>query len=209
MRPCTDKTAEVHLVQGIIRSFGYPGIFLLMVAESACIPIPSEVTMAFAGFLAAQGDMNLAVAIALGTLGNLVGSYIAWGVGWVGGHPTIRRFGRLIWLREEDLDKAQVWFEKHGEAAVFTGRLLPVVRTFISLPAGAARMAPVRFGLFTIAGSFPWSAALAIAGYEVGNRWTEIVSWMSKATDVVAVIVVAVLVFAAWRLHKRRQSVVN
>lgn len=190
----------------LIDAYGYLAIFVLMVAESACIPIPSEVTMAFGGALAATGHLNLVAVILVGTVGNLIGSYIAWAVGWVGGHPAVRRFGRLVWLSEADLDRAQAWFDHKGQAAVFVSRLLPVVRTFISLPAGAARMAPGRFGIYTAAGSLPWSAALAIGGYMVGSRWKEIATWMKGATDIIAVLVAVALIGAAWFLHKRWRS---
>lgn len=188
----------------LIATFGYLAVFVLMAAESACIPVPSEVVMPFAGAMAATGRLSLVGVIIAGVVGNVVGSYLAWAVGWVGGHPAIRRFGRYVWLREEDLDRAHRWFDRRGEAAVFFGRLLPVVRTFISLPAGAAQMSPGRFGLYSAAGSLPWSAALAVAGYEIGSRWRSVAAAMSKVTDVVALVVLVALAFALRSAYKRR-----
>src|ERR1700694_1533716 len=158
-------------MQSFIASSGYLAVFLLMTAESACIPIPSEVTMLFAGALASRGTLSLVPVILLGTLGNLVGSYIAWLVGRTGGRTLLGRFGRLVLIRDEDLDRAERWFQPRGELAVFAGRLIPVVRTFISLPAGVAEMPAVRFGVYTVLGCLPWTAALAAAGYALGASW--------------------------------------
>ena len=137
-------------MQQFIASYGYLAIFVLMVAESACIPVPSEVTMVFGGALAAGAvagaHLNLPLVIAVGVAGNVAGSYIAWGVGAYGGRAAWRRWGRYVLLRPSDIDRADRWFGRHGTKAVFFGRLLPVVRTFISLPAGITRMSPVRFG---------------------------------------------------------------
>lgn len=192
-------------MQSFVESSGYVAIFLLMVAESACIPIPSEVTMLVAGALAASGKLELGAVIAVGTIGNVVGSYIAWLVGRTGGRAVLGRFGRLIMLRDADVDRAEVWFERHGEAAVFFGRLVPVVRTFISLPAGVAEMPPVRFGLYTLLGSLPWTAALAAAGYAVGDNWHSIESGFKTATYVVAALaIVAIAAFFVWRYVKTR-----
>lgn len=188
-----------HLVQ----TFGYLAILVLMAAESACIPIPSEVVMPFAGVLASQGHLELVAAILVGVVGNVVGSLVAWGVGRAGGRPALRRFGRLVWLRESDLDRAERWFAAHGEPAVFFSRLLPVVRTFISLPAGAAEMPLGRFSLYTAAGSLPWSAGLAIAGFALGENWRVIDRYVADAGYVVAAIAVVVIVSFLVR-HARR-----
>jgi membrane protein DedA with SNARE-associated domain len=195
-------------VQSFIESAGYAAIFLLMVAESACIPFPSEVTMLLGGALASGqvpgAQLNLAVVIVLGTLGNLVGSYIAWGVGRTGGRALLERFGRYILLKEEDLDRAERWFAHRGELAVFLGRLVPVVRTFISLPAGVAEMPPLRFGLYTLAGCLPWTAALAALGYALGSSWNSIVHGFTIVTIIIAVLAVAGIAWAyAMRIRRR------
>jgi membrane protein DedA with SNARE-associated domain len=165
-------------VQSFIANYGYLAIFALMLAESACIPIPSELIMLFGGALAAGAvagtRLDLAAVIAAGVAGNLAGSYLAYAVGRYGGQAALHRWGRRIHLREHDLDKATAWFAEYGPAAVGFGRLLPVVRTFISLPAGIARMNRVRFVAYTVIGCIPWTAALAWAGYAVGGRWQQV-----------------------------------
>jgi membrane protein DedA with SNARE-associated domain len=195
-------------VQQFIASYGYLAIFVLMVAESACIPVPSEMTMVFGGALAAGAvagsHLNLALVIAAGVAGNLAGSYIAWGVGAYGGRAAWRRWGRFVLLRPSDIDRAYRWFSRHGTKAVFFGRLLPVVRTFISLPAGIARMTPARFGIYTLAGCIPWTAALALAGYAVGTNWQHVVSAFHGVTYVLAAVIVLLLVVAVVFLVRRR-----
>jgi len=195
-------------VQQFIASYGYLAIFVLMVAESACIPVPSEVTMVFGGALAAGAvagkQLNLVLVIAAGVAGNVAGSYIAWGVGAFGGRAAWRRWGRYVLLRPSDIDRADRWFGRHGTKAVFFGRLLPVVRTFISLPAGIARMSPVRFGIYTLAGCIPWTAALAWAGYAVGANWQHVVSAFHGVTYAL-IAVIALLVAASIGLLVRRR----
>lgn len=189
-------------MQHWIASGGYAAVFLLMIAESACIPVPSELIMLFGGALAATGHLNLVAVIVLGAVGNLVGASIAWAVGRAGGRPAIRRWGRYIWLKESDVDRAARWFERRGPGAVFFGRMLPVVRTFISLPAGVARMDYVRFGSYTLAGSIPWTAALGVAGYEIGAHWHAVEHGISDAGYVIAILaVIGILaaLYAGWR----------
>jgi membrane protein DedA with SNARE-associated domain len=195
-------------VQQFIASYGYLAIFVLMVAESACIPVPSEVTMVFGGALAAGAvagsHLNLVLVIAVGVAGNVAGSYIAWGVGAYGGRAAWRRWGRYVLLRPDDIDRADRWFNRHGAKAVFFGRLLPVVRTFISLPAGMARMSPVRFGIYTFAGCIPWTAALAVAGYAVGANWQHVASAFHGVTYAFAAVVILLVVAAVAVLVRRR-----
>ncbi len=194
-------------MQHFIVTYGYFAIFLLMVAESACIPIPSELTMlcggAAAGGAVAGAHLNLVGVIVAGVVGNVVGSYIAYAVGRYAGQPAWHRWGRAIRLRDEDLDRAERWFDKHGSASVFFARLLPVIRTFISLPAGVAEMNPVRFGIYTLAGVIPWTAGLAIAGYEIGANWHTVADDFKGPTYLIAAIVV-VLIVAALVVHYRR-----
>ncbi len=195
-------------MQQFIASYGYLAIFVLMVAESACIPVPSEVTMVFGGALAAgavaRSHLNLILVIAAGVAGNLAGSYIAWGLGAYGGRAAWRRWGRYVLLRPSDIDRADRWFSRHGTKAVFSGRLLPVVRTFISLPAGITRMPPARFGIYTLAGCIPWTAALALAGYAVGANWQHVVSAFHGATYVLAAVIVLLVAVAVVFLVRRR-----
>ncbi|MEO8422874.1 MAG: DedA family protein [Actinomycetota bacterium] len=157
--------------------YGYLAIFLLMLLESACIPIPSEVTMLFggalasAGFVAAGRELDLFWVVMAGTAGNVVGSWLAYGAGAVGGRPLVDRFGRYLLIRPHEVDRAHAWFERHGEVTVFVSRLLPVVRTFISVPAGVARMDVVKFTFYTVLGCLPWTFALAWIGYTLGDNW--------------------------------------
>lgn len=197
-------------MQQFIATYGYAAIFLLMLAESACIPVPSELIMTFGGAVAAGAipgaHLSLAGVIVAGLLGNVVGSFVAWAVGRFGGQPALRRWGGRLWIRDHDLDRANRWFERHGPGAVLIGRLLPVVRTFISLPAGIAGMAPLRFGIYTTIGCIPWTAALAAAGYAVGKNWQSIANGFHGPTYIIAAVVVVVLAVAAWRYVRSHRS---
>ncbi len=207
----TGPIQEIKAVQHFIATYGYLAVFVLMAAESACIPVPSELIMLFGGALASGamqgGHPNLTLIIVAGTLGNVAGSYVAWFAGRYAGQATLRRWGRYVWLRDEDVDRATRWFERYGAAAVFFGRMLPVVRTFISLPAGFANMPPVRFGVYTLAGCIPWTAALGIAGYAVGRNWQSIADGFHGPTYVIAgIVAVAALVAIAVFLRRRRRE---
>ena len=195
-------------MQHFITQYGYLAVFLLMLAESACIPIPSEVIMLFGGALAAGAvpgaHPSLVGIIVAGVLGNLAGSYIAWAVGKYAGQAAVHRWGRRVGIREHDIDRATAWFERHGASAVLFGRVVPVVRTFISLPAGFAGMPAIRFGLFTTLGCIPWTAALAIAGYALGANWQSVANGFHGPTYAIAGIIV-VAAAAAIVLHLRRR----
>jgi membrane protein DedA with SNARE-associated domain len=195
-------------VQNFISQYGYLAVFLLMLAESACIPIPSELIMLFGGALAAGAvagaHPSLAGIVLAGVLGNVAGSYISWAVGWYAGQPAVRRWGRLVGVRGDDIDRATRWFERHGPAAVLFGRLVPVVRTFISLPAGFAGMPAGRFGLYTTLGCIPWTAALGIAGYALGANWQSVANDFHGPTYAIAGLIVAGIVVAVV-LHLRRR----
>jgi membrane protein DedA with SNARE-associated domain len=197
-------------VQHLITQYGYVAVFLLMLAESACIPIPSEVIMLFGGALAAgayPGAHPSLVGIVLaGVLGNVAGSYIAWAVGRYAGQPAVRRWGRRFGVRGHDIDRATAWFDRHGSGAVLFGRMVPVVRTFISLPAGFAGMPAGRFGLFTTLGCIPWTAALGIAGYALGSNWQHIANDFHGPTYAIAGIVVVALAVAVILHFRRRRA---
>lgn len=200
-------------MQQLIVTYGLAAVFVLMVAESACIPIPSEVTMLLGGALAggavAGAHPNVVAVIVAGTLGNVVGSYLAWALGRYGGRPALHRWGRYVFLRAEDIDRAQDWFVRRGASSVFWARLLPGIRTFISLPAGIAAMPPARFGAYTLAGCLPWTAALTLVGYAVGANWHEVESALRGPSYVIAAVSIvgfaAVLVVA---IRRRRRSAV-
>jgi membrane protein DedA with SNARE-associated domain len=197
-------------VQSFIANYGYLAIFVLMLAESACIPIPSELIMLFGGALAAGavagGHLGLAGVIVAGVAGNLAGSLLAYAVGRYGGQAALHRWGRAVYLREHDLDKATAWFAKYGPAAVGFGRCLPVIRTFISLPAGISRMNPLRFGLYTLVGCIPWTAALAWAGYAVGGRWQSIADDFHGPTYAIAAVVIIAALAAVWLFIRNRRA---
>ena len=201
-------------MQQFIANYGYLAIFVLMLAESACIPVPSELIMTFGGALAAGAvpgtQLSLAGVILAGVAGNVAGSYIAYAVGRYGGQPLLRRLsegrlGRRL-LRENDLDRAIAWFDRHGGKAVLFGRMLPVVRTFISLPAGIAEMPAVRFGIYTTIGCIPWTAALAVAGYAVGANWESIANAFHGPSYITAAVVLLAIVIGVWRYLRRRPA---
>jgi membrane protein DedA with SNARE-associated domain len=197
-------------MQQFIASYGYLAIFALMLAESACIPVPSELIMTFGGALAAGAvpgtGLNLAGVIIAGVAGNVAGSYIAWAVGRYGGQAALRRWGRRLRVRDHEIERANRWFDRYGPQAVLIGRLLPVVRTFISLPAGIAGMDPVRFGIYTTLGCIPWTAALAYAGYVVGVHWHSIVDGFRGPTYIIAALVLIALAVAVWRYLRGRRA---
>ena len=185
----------------MVNDLGLAGIFLLMLAESACIPIPSEATMLFAGFGVAQGHHTLIEITAAGVLGNLVGSWIAYGVGYYGRMELVERHGRKLHIKPEHVAWADRWFSRYGEATVFFTRLLPIIRTFISLPAGVARMPFVRFTVFTLLGCIPWVLLLGFIGQQVGHNWTQ---WKDAIGYFDYVIVAAVLGLIAYAIFRRR-----
>jgi membrane protein DedA with SNARE-associated domain len=161
----------VDAVTRLIGDHGFPAVLGLMTLESACIPVPSEVIQLFAGYLVSLHRMSFLAAVTAGVLGNVLGSWIAWGVGYWGGRPFIERYGHLVHVTPARLERAERWFEHRGEAAVLIGRCVPVVRTFISLPAGIARMPFWRFTLFTVIGCVPWVVGLTLIGVQVGPAW--------------------------------------
>lgn len=193
-------------MESFLSSWGYLALVLFTIAEAACIPIPSEVTLGFAGYLSSTAartsghHLDIVLVIILATVGELVGAFIAYTVGRTGGRALIERIGRLVLLTKSDLDRSERWFEQRGETAVLIGRMLPIVRTFISLPAGVAEMNPVRFGLFTAIGSLFWCTALAVTGYELGGQWNEITKGFNAAGYVLAAVVI--IAIAAFILHR-------
>ena len=195
-----------HLVVSQITRHGYLAVFLLMVLESACIPVPSEAVMLLGGALAAgvtvagvSSHLNVVVVALLGTAGNIVGAAVAYGVGRAGGRPLVERWGRYVLLRRRDLDRAERFFSRHGRSAVLVGRVLPVVRTFISLPAGIAEMPTAQFIALTALGSLPWTFALALSGYAVAGNWRAVSSAFTPVTIGFGVALVAGIAWWAAR----------
>ncbi|MBU6427666.1 MAG: DedA family protein [Cyanobacteria bacterium REEB65] len=165
---------------GLLATFGYGGVVLSMAIQSACVPIPSEVIMPAAGVLVAKGTFNFHLAAAAGAVGNLLGSWVAYWVGMAGGRPFLARYGRYCFVSERDLDQSERFFARFGDAAVFLGRVLPVVRSFISLPAGIAKMGFWRFTIYSLVGSWIWSYALLWAGLKLGQNLTVLHSLMHR-----------------------------
>ncbi len=193
------------IIIGIISSTGYLGIFILMALESACIPIPSEVIMPFSGFLVWEGKLTLWQVTLWGGIGNLIGSIAAYLVGYWGGRRAIEKYGRFVLLSPGDLEIADNWFKKYGQSAVFFSRLLPVVRTFISLPAGIARMDFKKFCFYTLLGSLPWSFILAYAGLIAGENWDGLKVYFHKFDFLILSLIVLFVVWWVWR-HFRNAS---
>ena len=187
-----------------VTSGGLVIVFVLMAAESCGIPFPSEVIMPFAGYFASQGNLSLGGAIAAGTLGNVVGSLVAYGLAARFGRPLLLGPGRRIGISASHLDLADRWFARHGLTAVFVGRVLPVVRTYISFPAGLAHVEPARFTLLTALGALPWCAALAAGGYAIGKSYDKISGPIQYVAYALAVVVVALVV--AWFIRGRRRA---
>jgi membrane protein DedA with SNARE-associated domain len=194
----------------VISRGGYGGIALLMALESACLPIPSEIIVPFAGYLVSIGRFNLYLAATFGALGCNLGSAIAYEVGARGGRPFVRRWGRYILVAERELDQVERLFRKYGAISVLIGRLLPVIRTFIALPAGIARMNRWQFHLYTFIGSWPWCFALAYAGLFLGSRWNSRPALQSKMHRldgaVVLLLMVAFVYFVYTRIRAARMG---
>ena len=195
------------LITQFIHTTGYFGIFLLMTLESALIPIPSEVTMPFAGFLANTGSLSLPLVILAGAIGNLFGSLIAYGLGYFLEETVIvsliKKYGTYILVTEDDYTTSRLWLNKYGSSVAFFSRILPAIRTFISLPAGLAEMNIWKFSLYTFLGSLIWSTVLAYIGFYLGENWHSLEGYFRKFEYVI----VAFLIFAAlWYIkHKLKK----
>lgn len=193
-------------MEGLVTDYGYAAIFLLMLAESACIPFPSEVTMLVGGWYAADGRLDFFWVGAAGVLGNLVGSWIAYAVGRKTGRELLDRYGRYVLIRAHDVDRAEVWWDKHGEAATFFSRLLPVLRTFISLPAGIARMPFGKFSVYTFLGVIPWTYALTYVGLLVEDNYERIVGYFDVPTLIIGTLLLGAAIYWYYRRRKQRRT---
>jgi membrane protein DedA with SNARE-associated domain len=202
----------VNVAWHFVRDAGLPAVFVLMVAESACIPIPSEATMLFAGFAvtnpgAAHGHHLTLIGIVLaGVFGNLVGSWIAYAVGRFGRIELIERHGHWLHLKPSHIQWADRWFERYGAPAIFFSRMLPIIRTFISLPAGVAKMPFAKFTVLTLAGCVPWVLGLALAGEALGSEWKDARSAFEYIDYAVVVLVIVAIVNAVIRQRRRRRD---
>jgi membrane protein DedA with SNARE-associated domain len=204
--------ALAHFIIAVISMSGYAGIALLMGIESACIPLPSEIIMPFAGYLVHAGQLKLFWVATAGAIGCNLGSVIAYWIGAYGGRPMVERFGRYVLLNEHDLDRVTHYFEKYGGITVFFGRLLPVVRTFIALPAGIAKMPQLRFHLYTFIGSWPWCYVLAYVGMRLGEHWDSdprfkaIFHRFHLGVELLLVAAIAWFVWSHWRGRVRTSN---
>jgi len=196
----TDPIVEVAV--DVVAELGLLGVFVLMVLESACIPVPSEATMLFAGFNVDRGEYSLFAAVAVGSVANLVGSWIAYAVGYYGRVDILEKHGRKLHIKPKHLKQADRYFERHGDATVFFTRMLPIVRTFISLPAGVARMPFWRFSVLTLAGCIPWVLMLTFIGQQAGSRWDEWKDSLHYVDYAVAALIVGGLIYLVLR-HRR------
>jgi membrane protein DedA with SNARE-associated domain len=190
----------------VISTLGYGGVILLMAIESANIPLPSEVIMPFAGFLVARGEFNLYFVGLAGGVGCVLGSAFSYWLGAVGGRPLVEKYGKYILVSHHDLNRADTWFQKRGEVTVFIGRLLPVVRTFISFPAGIAKMHFWRFILYSFLGSLPWCLVLAYIGQKMGENWESIRSYFHDFDYVILGLILLVIIWWVWRHLKNRSQ---
>ena len=200
----TDKLVE--FATNVVGDLGLAGIAVLMVPESACIPIPSEATMLFAGFNVANGEYSLFAATAVGSIANLVGSWIAYAVGYYGRIDILEKHGSKLHIKKSHLEWADRWFARHGDATVFFTRMLPIVRTFISLPAGVARMPFLRFSLFTLAGCIPWVLMLTFIGKQAGDNWEDWKDNLHYVDYAVAAAIVVGVVYLFVRARRRRKA---
>jgi membrane protein DedA with SNARE-associated domain len=198
------EDALVDIARDLYDAIGWPGVVFLMAIESACIPFPSEVIMPLAGWFLVEdrghGWEYLLLAGFFGALGNTIGSLAAYYAGRWGGRPLVLKYGKYVLITPREVEWADRWFQRYGEVTVFATRLMPVVRTFISLPAGIARMNVWRFTIFTFIGAFPWSIALAWAGYLLGEHWEDLVPYFRPVS---APIVIVVTLAAAYFLYRR------
>jgi membrane protein DedA with SNARE-associated domain len=199
-------TTLSRFVVHTISTLGYTGILVTMAIESACIPLPSEIIMPFSGYLVTTGQFTMFGVTLAGAAGNLIGSIVAYYVGVWGGRPFVERYGRYVLISHRDLDTADRWFAKYGEAAVFFSRLLPVVRTFISLPAGIARMNFPRFVVFSFLGALPWCYLLAYIGVAMGERWEQLREYFHQFDIVIGTLLVLAAGYFLWSHWPRRAA---
>ncbi|HMF86160.1 MAG TPA: DedA family protein [Nitrospiraceae bacterium] len=192
-------------VMSMISTFGYAGIFLTMAIESACIPLPSEIIMPFAGYLVTTGQFTMLGVTLAGAIGNVAGSIVAYYAGVWGGRPFVERYGPFMLVSRKDIERADRWFAKYGEAAVFFGRMLPIVRTFISLPAGIAGVNIYRFILFTFLGALPWCYLLAYVGVKMGEHWEQLKDYFHQFDIVIGVGLALAIGYFVWSHWPRRQ----
>ncbi|MDH4085388.1 MAG: DedA family protein [Nitrospira sp.] len=195
-----------QFVIACISRFGYAGIVFTMAVESACIPLPSEIIMPFSGYLVMTGEFTMLGVTLAGAIGNVLGSIVAYYAGVWGGRPFAERYGPYFLVSHHDLDVADRWFAKYGEAAVFFGRMLPVVRTFISLPAGIAKMNFPRFAMFTFVGALPWCYLLAYIGLRMGEQWEHLRDYFHQFDIAIGLVLAVAIGYFLWSHWPKRRT---
>lgn len=188
-----------------IQNWGYVAVAILMALENACIPIPSELILGFAGFLIYMNEMTFTGATIAGMIGGMVGSIITYYIGSIGGKDFVEKYGKYLFMKKSHVDYAQNWFDKYGIKAVFFSRLLPVVRTFISLPAGFARVNFSKFVIYTFWGSLPWTILILYLGYALGNNWEELLAIGHEASLVVVIAIIIIIAIWYYRYRKKKK----
>jgi membrane protein DedA with SNARE-associated domain len=184
-----------------ISSIGYLGVFILMTLESAALPVPSEVVMPFSGYLSYMGVFNLALITIVGAAGCMTGSVVSYMVGLKGGRPFLAKYGKYVFMNYKHVELAEKWFNKYGDKAVFFSRLFPVVRTFISLPAGIGKYSLRKLTLYSFLGSLPWCFGLAYAGFKLGPYWKDIIKFFN-GLDIVIVVIIILFALYFWKIKK-------
>ena len=194
-------------MESFLSEAGLAAVFLFGFLEACCIPIPSEITFGFAGVLAGEGHLNIVAVIIVGTVAELIGSFVAYTVGWVGERPLVDRFGRYLLITSADIDRAERFFAGRGAWALAVGRALPVVRTFVSIVAGFIKIPPLLFGVLSLIGTAVWVTAISLIGYGVGSAWQSVAHGIALAGYVIAaVMVIAIAGFIAYRLREVRRE---
>jgi membrane protein DedA with SNARE-associated domain len=201
----------LNFINDVYQTVGWPGVIMMMAIESACIPLPSEIIMPMAGWMLVEshglGFWYIILAGFCGAVGNVIGSLIAYWVGYKGGLPFLRRYGKYVLISNNDLERSTRWFDRYGDWITFGARLLPAVRTFISFPAGIAKMNIFKFSFFAFIGSFIWSTVLAYGGYVLGQNWEELREAMRPFDyPIIAICIILIIVFIWMKLRKKKSS---
>ncbi|MDN5347664.1 MAG: hypothetical protein PWP65_1228 [Clostridia bacterium] len=192
-------SAIAKVITAAIAALGYWGVGIGMAIESACIPLPSEIILPFGGYLVSTGELSFWGTVLAGTAGGTVGSIVAYYVGLYGGRPFLKKYGRYVFFSEKEFAVAERWFQRYGELTVFFTRLMPVIRTFISLPAGIAAMPFGRFVVYTFLGSLPWSILLVYAGVKLGQNWEALTPLFHRFDSVIIALIIAGVIFFLWK----------
>jgi membrane protein DedA with SNARE-associated domain len=195
------------LITHVISSSGYAGIFLFMLISSSAIPIPSEIIMLFSGFLVTQGQISLVGIILTGAFGSLAGSLILYYIGYYGGQPLVEKYGKYLHISSKDLARADRFFLRYADAANFIGRLIPIIRSFISFPSGVAKADIKKFIFYSFLGSLIWSIIFGVAGYKLGQNWDSIHPYFQKADQLLVIIIVALIGWFFYRHFRREKAV--